>query len=181
MKTMNKKVLFSLLSGIFVLFTLSSCLIGGSEIHSTPEIIYASPITRHSTDSIPADTLLIKVTEDGYVLDTLQVGDTALFDLLFSTGYNNMQRITISHDTACSQIHYYHRNQLDSIFLPSSDYERGEFLLDQGVMAVRMQVGYIATQPKENPKLKIQLESDSQYSPGKRTITTPIIPKKDYK
>lgn len=169
---MKKNFLFSLLGGFLMAITMGACS-WENESHTTPTITYQSPILRNS-----ADTLLITVTEDGYVLDTLQVGDTALFDVFFYTGLNNMQSIRIKHDSTHAELHYYFRNQLDSIVLPSSDFERGEFFIEQGTMGLRMQVGYIATAPTPNAKLQFYVESDSKYSPGKRTIITPIVPKK---
>lgn len=175
---MNKKNLLLILSGVFVLLLLGSCT-WQHEVHSTPDIRYYSPITRHAGDTLLIDTLFVTVGEEGYVLDTLQVGDTVCFDLLFNTGYNNMQRIHIKNDTTCSRLCYFFRDQLEELVLPSSRFDDGEFFFEEGVMAIRMQVGYIATAPSKNPKLYFSVESDSKYSPGKRSITTPIIPKRD--
>lgn len=176
---MNKTILYGLLVGCAALLLTTSCSFNrGAEIHTTPDIRYYSPITRHAADTLLIDTLLVKIVEDGYLLDTLQVGDTAYFDLVFNTGYNNMQRVQITHDATCSKLHYFYRSQLDSIVLPSSNIDNGELLFEQGVMVFRMQLGYIATAPALNPKLVFTLESDSKYSPGRRTITTPIIPKR---
>ncbi len=175
---MRKNILLCTLCSIAFLFIFGACNMT-SESNTTPDIRYASPITRHAADTLMIDTLLVTVGENGYVLDTIEVGDTVCFDLLFNTGLNNMQRIHIKHDTTCSQLYYFFRDQLETLVLPSSNFETGEFLFETGVMAIRMQVGYIATAPDNNPQLQFNLESDSKYSPGRRTITTPIVPKKD--
>ena len=123
------------------------------EAHFTPEIRVISPIVRSHYDTHAHDTLFIYRSEDGLVMDTIFVGDTVFFDVTFNTYANNMQSISIKHDTASVELGYMEREKLDSLFLPESDIDNGEFLLDEGIIGVRLQFYYLALQEDENPKL----------------------------
>ena len=113
------------------------------EAHFTPEIRVLSPIIRSHYDTHAHDTLFIYRTEDGLVMDTIFVGDTVFFDVTFNTYANNMQSISIKHDTASVELGYLYREKLDSPFLPESDIDNGEFLLDEGIIGVRLQFYYL--------------------------------------
>lgn len=149
------------------------------EAHFTPEIRVISPIVRSHYDTHAHDTLFIYRSEDGLVMDTIFVGDTVFFDVTFNTYANNMQSISIKHDTASVELGYMEREKLDSLFLPESDIDNGEFLLDEGIIVVRLQFYYLALQEDENPKLEFTLTSDSKFSPGMLKFATPIVKPED--
>ena len=172
--------LTKILCCIFVLTALlfTACKFE-DEAHFTPEIRVLSPIIRSHYDTHAHDTLFIYRTEDGLVMDTIFVGDTVFFDVTFNTYANNMQSISIKHDTASVELGYLHREKLDSLFLPESDIDNGEFLLDEGNIRVRLQFYYLALQEDENPKLEFTLTSDSKFSPGMLKFATPIVKPED--
>lgn len=150
------------------------------EAHFTPEIRVITPIIRSHYDTHEHDTLLVlRRGEEGLGLDTIFVGDTVFFDVTFNTYANNMQSISIKHDTASVELGYMEREKLDSLFLPESDIDNGEFLLDEGIIGVRLQFYYLALQEDENPKLEFTLTSDSKFSPGMLKFATPIVKPED--
>lgn len=146
------------------------------EAHFTQEIRIITPIIRSHYDTHVHDTLLVLLRgEDGFVMDTISIGDTVFFDVAFNTYANDMQTISIKHDTASVELGYLHREKLDSLFLLESDIDHGEFLLGENIIGVRLQFYYLALKEDEDPKLEFTLTSDSKFSPGKLKLTTPIV------
>lgn len=99
---MRKSIL--LLSLVVVALSMNSCF-NNLESHTTPQImfghVYVNPQFSNDTLISAKDTLLDKYNYElglSY-LDTMQLGDTVMFNSLFSSDMNNLVNITASFDT----------------------------------------------------------------------------------
>ena len=158
--TIMKAQLFILL-GLFAI-AFSSCDMNGSS-NSTPEILFvSSPVVNKS------DTLNRYATDDASVmrLDTIQVGDTVTFRMLFWGFSNNLSTCNIiPSDTSATKILLPPTNSLDSMFLASSsNYSKGNFVFKSHIQSLYFPFRYVAKKVSNDAKITFYLSSDADFS-----------------
>jgi len=155
-----KTRIFILLGLITIIF--SSCNISSSN-NNTPEILFVSkPFV------INSDTLNRYYTgESGvYLLDTIHVGDTIIFRMLFNGFSNNLSTLKIlQSDTSSTKIIFPSSYSLDSIFsAASSDFSNGNFLFKNKITSLYFPFKYIAKKANNDAKVTFYISSDANFS-----------------
>jgi len=155
-----KTRLFILLGLIAIAF--SSCDMSGSS-NSTPEILFVtSPFVNKS------DTLNRYLTDEAGVirLDTIQVGDTVTFRMLFWGYSNNLATCNIvSSDTSSTKILLPSPSSLDSMFIAStSNYSKGSFVFKNHIQSLYFPFRYVAKKASNDAKITFYLSSDANFS-----------------
>ncbi len=156
-----------LVFSVMLLSVCVSCDID-SESHYTPLIQVHSMVSG-------SDTLRVSLSSDGYLLDTIAVGDTVLFTVSFYSYTNLLTGFSIERDEDRADIEYLLTAQVDSLLrAASSDYDRGLFYVPTGYTYVGLQFNYIPKASGSNVTLLLTVDSDSNYSHNELSIRTPI-------
>lgn len=165
---------YGLLGLIIYLFTACNLT---SESNFKPEIKFIqNPIVNNS------DTLDIFLTDQAgvYRMDTLQVGDTVKFRLYISGFSNNLKefRLTQSADSV-SEILLPTLSSMDSVFLSTSKYSEGLFLMDGTATTLFFPFEYVAKKPSLEAKIIFSVISDAnfEYNQYSLVLKIPIFSK----
>lgn len=151
----------------FSLLLATSCSLN-TESHHTPLIQVHSMVSG-------TDTLSVLGTADGYVMDTIAVGDTVLFTVSFYSYTNLLTGFSIVREEEKADIEYKLKADVDSLLTAaSSDYEKGLFYVPAGYCYVGLQFNYIPKESGENVNLLFTVDSDSNYPHNELNIKTPI-------
>lgn len=175
MKTkMKTKLLFFAL--LLVAFTACEM---DSESNYSPNIQF----TKFPVVINKSDTLLIKTTDTSNLLklDTITVGDTVSFGMYFTGYINNLVSFSISQSAdSVSRIILPSKLTLDSIFLSSSNYAQGNFLLKSKVVSIYFPFKYVAIKTSNEAKITFSVTSDANFESNsyKFELKTPIIENK---
>lgn len=177
----NIMKLFFVAIALFFVFGMSSCNLTGESNH-TPDIYFLrNPIRNHT------DTLKRYYTDKPgvFLMDTIQVGDTVQF-YMYLEGYTNhltSLRIQSSPDSVAHFI-WGDRAVLDAIFLPSSQFDKGIFLMDGTHTALFFPFKLVALKPSAGAKIGFLVTSDALFKDvmGSNAngfeLITPIQPKR---
>ena len=151
------------------------------ESNYTPQIVILKDPTLQNGDSLFASS-----TDEGgvYRLDTISVGDTVTF-LPYMTGFDNNLIAFYLKESADSVTHIILPNKvsMDSIFLPTSDYKTGKFLMRGTSTVLFFPFKYVAKAPSKTAKIQLTIVSDANFKDNfgsnstTITILTPIIAK----
>lgn len=162
-----------LLLGLIIL-AFTACDLN-SESNYKPDIVFTqNPIVNNS------DTLNVFYTDqaDVYRMDTVEVGDTVKFRL-YITGFSNHLKefhLTQSADSV-SKIILPNINSMDSVFLSSSKYSEGQFLMDGTATTLFFPFEYVAKKASLEAKLIFNVISDANFEYNQYTfvLKTPIV------
>ncbi|MFZ4724154.1 MAG: hypothetical protein ACOYMD_01765 [Paludibacter sp.] len=170
---MKTRFIFQL---IMISLIFSACNLN-PESNYRPEIRFVQNPIANKTD-----TLNIYYTDNSGVfrLDTIQVGDTISFNI-YVTGYSNHLKafyITESTDSV-SKIILPSTSSMDSIFLASSNYKEGKFLMKGTSTALYFPFQYIARKVSNEAKITFNVVSDAnfEYNQNSFVLKTPIVAK----
>jgi hypothetical protein len=152
-----------LLTAVFVtVIFLSSCLEGSD--NRTPYISMVHPVLT------TGDTLYFTLSADSdeagvYVMDTIFVGDTVQFYIFMDGFYNNLTAFYLKKekDTSAVQIILPPIDSFDLIFTSASNFEKGEFLMNEGYAKLYFPFQYVALEPTNDVKLSISVVSDAKF------------------
>ncbi len=181
-KIESKIKIFSIFFTILFIGFFSSCTLEG-ESNYTPEILFLNNPKLQNGDS-----LSFYYTDEGGVfrLDTIQVGDTVKLNLYMHGFANNLLAFYIKDNTESAlKLVLPEKNSMDSIFLPTSDYADGKFLMDGKSTTLFFPLKYIALKPASKPKIQFTIVSDAKFKDlwGSNTATvtliTPIVDHKE--
>jgi hypothetical protein len=143
-----------------IVITFSSCeLEGGSNY--TPDISFYA-ITNQNND-----TLQLYYTDVSavYKLDTIHVGDTITFKLLLDGFTNNLTSLSIVQSAdSCTRISYPETSSMDSLFLSSSEYQKGKFLFQDNIVALYLPFKYIPLKESNEAYVIFTIVSDADFS-----------------
>lgn len=156
----------------FIATFLTSCIIDDVG-HYTPEI-YINKIMRNDSTELK---MRLDDSRAFYWMDTMYVGDTATFDVVFSAVYNNLLSTQFTPDTNYAYCRMILTDDVRNVLKQTSDTINGELLFNIGYQVVAYQVDYIAT-AAGMPSLKLKVTSDSKFSPSEIEIRTPIAERK---
>ena len=177
-----KRHLFFILAFISIVFT--ACNLTGSA-DSTPDIVpLRTAVTQHK------DSLYMSLTDTSrvYRLDTVHVGDTVTFIMGFTGNLNNLVSVRITNsvpDSVAQVLLSGTTNQLDSIFLPTSNYAKGVFYLRAKSVSLIFPFKYVAKKPTKAARLSFFVQSDANFKDGlgdnsnTLALRIPIVAKKD--
>jgi len=166
-----KTPLFILLGLISLIFT--SCDLN-SESNSQPDIIfYQNPVAHN-------DTLDVNYTLEAgvFILDTLTVGDTVSFKVYINGYSNNLKEYyMIESADSVSKILLPSRTSMDSIFLSTSNYATGKFMMDGTSRSLYMPFKYVAKKASLEAKITFRVVSDAnfEYNSNSFVLKTPIV------
>lgn len=157
--------------------TVSSCDLSG-EANYTPQIY---PFIS------PNDSLGIYRTDvlDVFRMDTITVGDTVSFYIQMTGVENNLTAfyLTQSADSAARFI-LPNKSSMDSVFLSTSDYKTGKFLMNGTSTDLYFPFKYVARKPSNEAKVTFTVVSDAKFTDSyigtnttTLTIKTPIVDK----
>lgn len=157
--------------GLFI-SAFTACNLTG-ESNYKPELLLSVPILNHS------DSLDIRLTDDNnYLMDTIHVGDTVNF-LVLSKGFvNNLKEFNlIQSSDSVSRIILPPKESMDSIFLSTSDYNKGKFLFNLPVNLFFFSFSYVAVKASKEAKLIFSISSDAsfEYNQNSFLLKTPIL------
>ncbi len=151
---------------LFAVLLFTSCL-DKTQSHYTPTIT-TSFFIRNNTD-----TLSVKSSDDGYVLDSIVVGDTISFSAVYDALGNNLLSAHASWDTAYVHLYIKDLSNVRGIMTSSSDSAACYIALPVGYQAVSIPYAFVVKKSGK-PKLTFTAESDSKFSPYEITLVTPI-------
>jgi len=174
------KTRFFIILGLITL-VFTNCNLN-NESNYTPEIwFYKDPVVNGT------DTLNRYLTDESGVtrLDTIHVGDTVSFQMYISAYTNNIKAFYITELTdSVTPILLPRKSSMDSIFLPTSDYSKGKFLLNGTSTDLFFPFKYVAKKASLNAKLTFSVVSDANFkdlsgsNSSSFVLKTPIIAKK---
>ena len=168
-----KTYIFLLLGVIAVAF--SSCNMT-SEANYQPAIeFFAAPQLNGKT------SLNIGYSAGVQTLDTIAVGDTVAFYMYLDGYANNLLTYTMTQTgDSVTKIIYPSVATLDSIFLPSSNYNNGVFNIKGEFNSLRFPFKYVAKKASTEAKIIFSVVSDAsfEYNQSSFTLKTPIVAKK---
>ncbi|MDD4971622.1 MAG: hypothetical protein PHT07_19520 [Paludibacter sp.] len=145
-----------------IAFAMTSCDMNGSS-NSTPQILFVTSPIANKTDTL--NRYLTDVA--GIIrLDTIQVGDTVTFRMLFWGFSNNLSVCNvIQSDTSSTKLLFPAKISLDSIFLASaSDYANGKFVFKNKIQSLYFPFRYVAKKASSDAKISFYLSSDADFS-----------------
>ncbi len=153
---------------IFILFvvSLTSCL-DNTQSHYTPTIT-TSFFIRNNTD-----TIAVKSSDEGYVLDSISIGDTISFLAVYDALGNNLLTARADWDSAYVSLFIRDLSNIRNIMTSASDSAACIIALPIGYQAVAIPYTLIAKKVGA-PKVTFRAESDSKFSPYEIKLTTPI-------
>ncbi len=173
-----KFLIFSLL--IITYFT--SCTLEG-ESNYTPEIIFLrNPVTQ------AGDSLLFYYTDESgvYRMDTIQVGDTVHFYIYLYAYENNLTAFYLKESAdSVTKIILPSKTSMDSVFLTTSDYSTGKFLMNGTATSLYFPFRYVAKSASSEAKIQLTVVSDANFKDSWGTnsatviIKTPIVENTD--
>lgn len=176
---MRKSIL--LLSLVVVALSLNSCF-NNLESHTTPQImfghVYVNPQFSNDTLISAKDTLLDKYNYElglSY-LDTMQLGDTVMFNSLFSSDMNNLVNITASFDTVNVQLWFgldVNDEKIKNALASGSRPEKGVLNFNPMYNMVTFPI-YIVPQKTGVHAIKITVTSDSKYPTNSAPFMLPV-------
>ena len=155
-----KTRIYILLGIIAIAF--SSCNISSTS-NNTPEILFVTNPFINKTDTLSK----YYTDESGvYRMDTIQVGDTVTFRMLFYGYSNNLSSFNLSQsDTSATKILLPATISLDSIFVSAgSDYTNGKFLFKSKISSLYFPFRYVAKKVTNDAKITFYLSSDATFS-----------------
>jgi hypothetical protein len=159
---------------VFISITFSSCEFEEGSSNYTPEILPYAIIDQNN------DSLGLYYTDESgvYLMDTISIGDTITFKMIFSGVTNNLTSLYLyqSSDSSAKVI-LPDKNELDSIFLSTSEYDKGKFYMDGTKTLLYLPLHYIPMKKSNEAKISFTLVSDadfSNYSLGFGSNTTSI-------
>lgn len=175
---MRKSIL--LLSLVVVALSMNSCF-NNLESHTTPQImfghVYVNPQFSNDTLISAKDTLLDNNDELGLLyLDTMQLGDTVMFNSLFSSGMNNLVNITASFDTVNVQLWFgldVNDEKIKNALASGSRPEKGVLNFNPMYQIVTFPI-YIVPQKTGVHAIKITVTSDSKYPTYSAPFMLPV-------
>jgi len=171
---MKTRLLF-FLGIIIILFT--SCKLN-SESNYKPDIQFVH-------DPIVNDTVTLNIYADQggvYRLDTISVGDTVHFQI-YATGFtNNLTEFYLTESSdSVSKFILPSVSSMDSIFLPTSNYKTGKFIMAGTYTALFFPFQYVALKVSNEAKITFSVVSDAnfEYNQFSFVLKTPIIAAKE--
>ena len=156
---------FFLITVVISLFLVSCMKDAGSNF--TPQIA-CSVIYRNGTDSMAVSDINGK-----YVLDSMSVGDSISFQVVFDAIGNNLTLAQVSSsDSAVLKLKYKNISSLDTAF-SSADTLAGVFRFVEGYRMIGFTVEGKARKA-QTASVHFRVESDSEYSPAELDLLCPI-------
>ncbi|MFT3752003.1 MAG: hypothetical protein QM800_03730 [Paludibacter sp.] len=170
-----KTRIFLLISIIAIAF--SSCSMNG-ESNFQPRIYFVqNPVLNGK------DTLDIQLTNEGvYRLDTIQVGDTVVFRMLIDGIANNLRNYTMTQSAdSAARFVLPSVSSMDSVFLPTSNYNKGIFNLKGTSTSLFFPFRYVARKASNEAKIIFSVVSDAnfEYNQASFVLKTPIVEASD--
>lgn len=165
-----KKYLF--LFAVATAFFLQSCDLDGGANY-TPRIELGNYIINQK-----GDTLKIKTTNEPntLLLDTIYIGDTLNFSVVFNAFANNVEAISLKQSAdSLTRIQLPPVDSLNKVFSTESDYKKGIFALKTHASYVHLPFKYIARAKGNEPKLTITVKSDAVFDNFSGSNTTEVI------
>lgn len=162
----------------FVLMTLamgvifSSCELDGGSNY-TPTIQLGTYITNQL-----GDTLKLKQTDEinTLLLDTIYVGDTIKFSMVYNSFANNLVSISIKQSAdSLTRIKYAPVDSLNMVFGSKSEYNKGNFVIEKKASIVFLPFKYVAMGKGNEAKLSILVRSDAIFDNFNGSNTAEII------
>ncbi|MBR1808403.1 MAG: hypothetical protein IJ776_03345 [Paludibacteraceae bacterium] len=155
------------------LIVLQSCL--NSKYETTPAVMVDPVILVNDTDTV---TYLYNNDLSQYCTDTLLVGDTVMFTIIYDALGNNLTKAQIKYQPEYAYFSAVLSSQLEDVVTQTES--DGGFVLDvaTGYRAIVFQFKYVPLKAGL-AKLEFRVESDSQYSPVEASILTPIALKSE--
>lgn len=154
---MKTKILFF----AFVLVALAACNTE-SEVNYSPDILF----NKLPVNISKSDTLNIRGTSDNNILllDTISVGDTVSFKMLFTGHVNSLVSLSISQSAdSISRIILPSKLGMDSIFTAESNYSTGDFIVKPKIVSIYLPFKYIALKSSKEGSLKFSITSDANF------------------
>ncbi len=162
-------ILLAVISFVFTACDLTS------ESNYRPDIVFM-------TDPVinGGDTLSVFYTDQAgvYRLDTITVGDTVNFKVYVNAYENNIQSffMTQSADSVTDFI-LPSVNSMDSLFLPTSNYNEGKFYMGGQANSLYFPFQYVAKKASLEAKISFSVVSDAnfEYNQNSFVLKTPIV------
>jgi len=169
------KAYFFIFVGLIV-FAFSACNMDGVS-NSQPRItFFQQPVLNGKT------TLGGAVITDYYLLDTISVGDTVSFYMYLNAYSNNLVSYTMTQSSdSVTKIILPEVSAMDSLFLSTSNYDKGIFYFSGKANLSFFSFRYVAKKVSSKEKIVFNLVSDAnfEYNTSSFVVKTPIVAKND--
>lgn len=121
------------------------------------------------------DTLSVSSTVDGYVMDTVRVGDTVQFKVSFYSYENQLTAFSVECDEEKTAVEWDMTAEVDSLLRAgASDFEHGLFRVPAGYCYIGFRFRYIPTEAADDLSILFTVDSDSNYPHSDLTLRTPV-------
>lgn len=157
-----------------IIMAFSSCDLN-SESNYKPTIQYYTPALSGKTPL----GLYLTDAADVVRMDTIHVGDTVSFYMVFDSYANNLVTLSIAQSAdSVTKLILPPVSQLDSVFGPTSNYNSGTFNLRTKSSSLFFPIKYVALKATNDAKIKFTIVSDAtvEYNLTTLTFKTPIKP-----
>lgn len=146
-----------------IIMSFTSCNLEG-ESNYTPSMTLIAPPKLQNGDSLK---LYLTAINDEYLMDTIQVGDTVSFALLLNGFTNNLMAFyMVQSADSVSRVILAEKSSLDSVFLSTSNYSKGNFYCKSEIPALVFPFKYIATASSKECKIGFTVTSDAKFENG---------------
>lgn len=146
---------------LLMAFTFVGCNLTSSS-ESTPVIVVANPTSNR------VDTLNSYLTDQAgvYRLDTINVGDTITFRIVFYGYSNNLVSCNVTQsDSTSTKLLFPAKASLDSVFVSAtSDYSIGKFIFKNKTSTLYLPFKYVAKKASKDAKITFSVVSDANFS-----------------
>lgn len=152
-----------------VALILSSCLNGSADY--TPEFRFSYFTTQ------TGDTLAVRYDEAQELnyLDTIHLGDTVNFTVLFDAYGNTLTAAKYAWDSDMAKLEVTFDSTLVKLLATGSDTAKGNLLFSeaQDLRAVVLPMHYVPLK-QGSTNMRFQIESNSKFSPNNLSLTFPV-------
>jgi hypothetical protein len=166
---MKTHILFLLL---LAMFTFSACDLS-NESNYTPGIFFLQNPLKNDLDTLKSYYTDVPGT---FLMDTIQVGDTVRFFLYLDAYSNILQTFYLKHSPdSVAEIILPDMSSMDSIFIESSDYSKGNFYTNGIPSTLFFPFRYVALISSTDARLEFTVISDAVFDNGFGSNTNSII------
>lgn len=159
-------------SNLLFIILLGIALIGcdRKEIENSPFVSLPFGTIFKTTDEV------LKIHEYN-ILDSIAVGDTIVFQASISGVYNNLKELHItSSNYDAVEFIWPRESLLDSLFLPTSNYDEGRFMMDGTHNILYFIFRYVPLKEDKDVKMTFKVISDAspEFNSYNVSLKTPI-------
>jgi hypothetical protein len=161
---------------VLYIFAVALCLVSCSENDEpqyTPQISVSHLIVWHEDAEQAHDTLKVYSTNDGYVTDTISVGDTVRFAVACDALTNQLKSLETQTDANVLAFTIFLTSQHNQALEATSDAEKGLLYFKPGYRYAAFEMQYVA-QKSGSANVSFTVSTTSKFSPATLSFRQPV-------